>query len=188
MSRMSRRIVVDASVAKSAGDGTHPTSRMCRKFLLDMMTICHKIVITREISVEWRNHASVFSVRWLAAMRAKRKVVVVTPGSGCTYEIRIQDLSGFTPGQVAAMGKDLLLILAALETDSLIASCDRKARGLFARAAAQLEEIQNIIWVNPDDEADHCGGWLRSGARYAPERSFGQPQIDGSTETRPEPA
>lgn len=75
MSKMSRRIVVDASVANSAGNGTHPTSRMCREFLLDMMSICHKVVVTQAISIEWKNHASTFSVRWLAAMRAKRKLI-----------------------------------------------------------------------------------------------------------------
>jgi hypothetical protein len=170
---MSRRIVVDASVANSAGNATHPTSRMCREFLLDMMTICHRVVVTREILIEWKNHASSFSVTWLAAMRTKRKVVTVYPEAGGSYVVRIQDASGFTPQQIAAMEKDLLLVLAALETDNLIASCDSKARNLFARAAVQMEDIKNIVWVNPNDETDRCSDWLKSGARQASERSLG---------------
>jgi hypothetical protein len=173
MSKMSRRIVVDASVANSAGNGTHPTSRMCREFLLDMMTICHKTVVSGEILVEWRNHASAFSVTWLAAMRAKRKIVTINPRLEGSLVVRIENASDFTPQQVAAMEKDLLLIAAALETDNLIASCDSKAKGLFAQAAAQVDDIKNIIWVNPNDESDHCSDWLKSGARYVPERSLG---------------
>lgn len=173
MSKMSRRIVVDASVAQSAGNSTHPTSRMCREFLLNMLTICHKVVLTQEIKVEWKNHASSFSVTWLAAMRAKGKIVTVYPDDDGSYGARIRVASGFTVQQIAAMEKDLLLILAALETDGLIASCDSKARALFAQAALELEEIQKVIWVNPNKEIDSCGDWLKSGARHAPERSLG---------------
>lgn len=71
------------------------------------------------------------------------------------------------------MEKDLLLILAALETDGLIASCDSKARALFVLAAVQIYDIRNIVWVNPNDVMDHCGEWLKSGARHAQERSLG---------------
>jgi predicted NAD/FAD-dependent oxidoreductase len=173
MSKMSRRIVVDASVANSAGNGTHPTSRMCREFLLDMMTICHKVVVSQEISLEWKNHASSFSITWLAAMRAKRKIVTVNPHVEGSFVVRIQNASGFTSQQIAAMEKDLLLIAAALETDNLIASCDSKAKRLFAQAAVQIDDIKNIVWVNPNDEADRCGDWLKSGARHVPERSLG---------------
>jgi hypothetical protein len=73
MSKMSRRIVVDASVAGAAGERSHPSSQMCRQFLLDMLTICHKAVMSPELMTEWGNHASNYSVRWLAAMRSKRK-------------------------------------------------------------------------------------------------------------------
>ncbi|MGB8346448.1 MAG: hypothetical protein WCD86_16300 [Ktedonobacteraceae bacterium] len=174
MSKMSRRIVVDASVAKSAGNGTHPTSRMCREFLLDMMNICHKIVISQEILTEWKNHASFFSVSWLAAMRGKRKVLMVHPEAGGSYVISVHEASKFTPKEIVAMEKDLLLILAALETDRLIASCDSTARDLFARASSQIYDIKNIIWVNPNDATSDCGDWLKSGARHESERCLGE--------------
>lgn len=123
--------------------------------------------------IEWKNHASSFSVNWLAAMRAKRKIVTVHPDGEGSYEVRIQDISGFTPRQIAAMEKDLLLILAALETDGLIASCDSKARDLFAQAAVQIADIRGIVWVNPNETIDHCSDWLKSGARHTSERSLG---------------
>jgi hypothetical protein len=39
VSKMSRRIVVDASVARSAGGTSHPDSTLCREFLLAMLKI-----------------------------------------------------------------------------------------------------------------------------------------------------
>jgi hypothetical protein len=76
---MSRRIVVDASVARSAGETSHPDSTLCREFLLAMLKICHRVVLTPEIEREWRQHASRFSMRWLATMRSRRKAVDVHP-------------------------------------------------------------------------------------------------------------
>jgi len=55
---MSRRIVVDASVARSAGETSHLDSVLCREFLQAMLKICHRVVLTPEIEREWRKHAS----------------------------------------------------------------------------------------------------------------------------------
>jgi hypothetical protein len=170
MSKMSRRIVVDASVAMSAGKGIHPISAMSRDFLLEMMTICHKAVVSKEIMVEWKKHASLFSVSWLAAMRRRRKVVTVNPETGEEHLQVLRRIAGFTSQQIDAMEKDLLLILAALETDELIASCDSTARNLFARASREVTVIQNIVWVNPIDENHSPLDWLKSGARNSPDR------------------
>jgi hypothetical protein len=63
MSKMSRQIVVDASIARSAGDGIHPASQMSRQFLLDMMTICHRVVTSPDITLEWQKHTSRFNDR-----------------------------------------------------------------------------------------------------------------------------
>lgn len=172
MSKMSRRIVVDASIAASAGMGSHPSSQRCRQFLLDMLFICHKVVTSKEISVEWKNHASKFSVGWLAAMRSRGKIVVVTPDSGDLLE-HIVLLNEWTAKDIAAIEKDMLLILAALEADQLIASGDSTARELFARAAKLTDGIASIVWVNPVKESDNCGDWLKSGARYAVDLTLG---------------
>lgn len=176
MSKMSRRIVVDASVAGAAGERSHPTSQMCRQFLLDMLTICHKAVMSPEISVEWKNHASKYSVNWLAAMRSKGKIVTIAPGSSEGIARHFCDDMIFTPNQISAMEKDLLLILAALQTDRLVASCDRKVRELFAQAALAFDDIKNIMWVDPSQEGDDCSHWLESGARHSPGKCLGKPQ------------
>lgn len=42
----SKRLVIDACVARSAGETDHPISAACRGYLLDILAICHKIVMT----------------------------------------------------------------------------------------------------------------------------------------------
>ena len=176
MSKMSRRIVVDASVARSAGDGIHPTSRMSREFLLDMMTICHRVVTSSEISAEWRKHASGFTVRWLAAMRGKGKVVTVNPDPESSVRQRILACSGFETKQMAAMEKDLLLLDAALSADRIVASSDQKVRDLFAAASAQVAQVATVTWVNPTAPEDDCLNWLKAGARSDDDKRLGRPQ------------
>src|SRR5437660_6190664 len=76
MAKASRRLVVDASVARAAGGegATHPLSRQCRDCLLAMLHICHRIVMTAEIGAEWKRHRSRFAMTWLTSMEARRKV------------------------------------------------------------------------------------------------------------------
>lgn len=165
MSKMSRRIVVDASVARAAGETEHPTSQRCRQFLMDMLAICHKVVMSDEIAVEWKKHASGYSIRWLAAMRSRGKVVKVTPAMSDLFD-RVVASAEWSANDMAAMEKDLLLLFAALATDKLVASGDDRVRGHFVKAAATVAEIAPITWVNPALAEDHCGGWLHAGARH----------------------
>ena len=51
--KASRRLVVDASVARSATRSEDPTATACRRFLDDILKICHKVVLTREVKSEW---------------------------------------------------------------------------------------------------------------------------------------
>lgn len=175
MSKMSRRIVVDASVARAAGETEHPTSQRCRQFLLDMLVICHKVVMSDDIAREWKKHASGYSIRWLAAMRSKGKVVKVTPLEPDLWQ-RIIAAADWTVNDIAAMEKDLLLLLAALESDKLVASGDGKIRERFARAAIKVDSLAGITWVNPSLAEDHCRAWLNAGARHADELTLRGPQ------------
>jgi hypothetical protein len=165
MSKMSRRIVVDASVAASAGEGEHPASARCRGFLLDMLTICHRVTMSAEIMTEWDNHASPYSIRWLAAMRGKGKVLRVNPEPGTLMEA-IRNAHDWQVKEFAAMEKDLLLVLAALASDRVVASRDERVRKLFAKAAANVHLLTAIAWVDPATADDHHGEWLRAGARH----------------------
>ena len=48
MKASSRRIVVDASIARSAGRTEHSVSRSCREFLESFLKICHRVVMTSD--------------------------------------------------------------------------------------------------------------------------------------------
>lgn len=172
MSKMSRRIVIDASVARAAGETEHPTSQRCRLFLLDVLTICHRVVLSEDIMREWNKHASRYSVKWLRAMRKRGKVIKVTPDAFDLFE-RILATADWSAKDIAAMEKDMLLPLAALATDHLVASGDNRVRDRFAMAAADVAELGGITWINPATAADHCGTWLHGGARHDAEHTLG---------------
>ena len=69
-----RRLVIDADVARSAGETEHPVSTSCRGFLETATRFRHRVVMTTEIQEEWREHASHFARRWLVRMYARRLV------------------------------------------------------------------------------------------------------------------
>ncbi len=56
----SRLLVVDASVARSAGETENPVSSCCRNALFAILTICHHVVMTEAIQSEWNRHMSRF--------------------------------------------------------------------------------------------------------------------------------
>jgi hypothetical protein len=74
--KISRRLVIDASVARSSGGeaATYPTSKHCRDFLKATLKICHRVVMTPDIMEEWRAHQSGFARRWRVSMEARKKV------------------------------------------------------------------------------------------------------------------
>jgi hypothetical protein len=166
MSRMSRRIVVDASVARSAGEAAHPVSRHSREFLQAMLRICHRVVMTKEIRQEWRRHQSNFTYRWLATMTSKRKVfnasVDVARQEALVSAIHGSDL---TANQRGAVEKDCLLVNAAWATDNLIASNDDRMRKLLATQVDTTPGLAQLIWVNPTAPDETPIQWLESGAR-----------------------
>ena len=163
---------MDASVVRAAGETQHPTSSRCREFLLDILLICHRVVVSDDIMREWKKHASNYSLRWLAAMRSKGKIIHVVPAPSGLM-VQIIECAEWEEKEIAAMQKDLLLILAALGADRIIASGDTTVHDLFVRAAVTVDSISSIVWVNPSREEDHCGEWLTAGARHMQELTLG---------------
>ena len=58
-----------------------------------------------------------------------------------------------------ALEKDLPLVEAALETDSIVVSRDETVRKLFQRAALIVPSLRPLVWVNPVTD-EHLLGWL----------------------------
>jgi hypothetical protein len=73
--------------------------------------------------------------------------------------------------------KDICLIDAALATeDKIIISLDDKtARFFFTQAAKEIDDLKDIIWVNPNNLEETPLEWLENGAPWEITRSLGFP-------------
>ena len=166
--KISKRLVIDASVARSAGqeDATYPRSVRCRDFLQAVLEISHRVVMTQDIKKEWDKHQSKSARKWLRQMVAKKKLYVcnITFDDELWSEI---EKWAKTDKDREAMVKDLLLIEAAIATDKIVISLDERVRELFVKAAADIERLKQVAWVNPDVENREEEGaiaWLKNGA------------------------
>jgi hypothetical protein len=165
--KISKRLVIDASVARSAGgeEATYPTSVNCRDFLKAVLDICHQVVMTPDIKEEWDKHQSKFALTWRRQMVAKKKLKFLNIAINQELWTQIESIA-VSDKECAAMTKDLRLIEAAFATDKIVISLDdNTARTMFSKAAAKIDEIKNIVWVNPDKiKAEQPIAWLENGA------------------------
>ena len=173
---VSKRLVIDASVARSAGgeEATYPTSVNCRNFLKSVLDICHKFVMTPDIKEEWNKQESDFARAWRRRMVAKRKFEFLDiPVNEELWE-KIDKIA-WSDRQRAEMFKDLRLIEAAMATDKTVISLDDKtARKFFGRVGVQVDELKDIVWVNPTKvEEEKPIEWLEKGANPERDRLLG---------------
>jgi hypothetical protein len=164
--RASRQLVVDTSIIRSAGpkEAANPTSKHCRDTLVDILTICHHIVMTPDIQEEWNKHQSGFARTWRVSMVAHRKLDLIRVAPDTALRERLQRVVKRSRS-AEAMLKDCRLIEAAMSADQIVLSLDETVRALFAGASHTVGEIGHIIWVNPDIEEDKCAQWLADGAK-----------------------
>lgn len=168
--KISRRLVVDASVGQAAGTTEHPVSTACRESLKQIMTVCHRIVMTEALWREWRRHSSNYSQTWLAAMVSKRKMVEVSPSPAPPGLTSALDDTAFSKKDRDNISKDLHLVLAAVATDRAVVSRDDNARALFQLLAEHANAIASVSWVNPCKDKEAAIEWLKAGARNEPGR------------------
>jgi len=150
MPAQSRRLVIDASVASAAGETLQ--SRQCREFLRAVLKICHRIVLTPTLTVEWNEHQSQFARTWRAEMLSLGKVVNIEESPN--ERVRNQ-----VPKRKAVQ-KDLHVVEAAIATDNVVISLDDRAHADF-----RVEATANITWVNALAEGGHAIYWLKKGAK-----------------------
>jgi hypothetical protein len=170
----SKRIVVDASVARSAGWETSLSapSLQCRQ-VLRVIEKSHEVVFNQECLDEWKKHASNYARDWLAGMHARKKVV--RPEDLARNEELRSKLSQAAPSgsSRAAIEKDAHLVEAALQTDQIVISRDEIVRGLFRQCCPVVSQIRNVLWANPEIEAERVAPWLKGGAKEQPVRKLG---------------
>ena len=173
-SRDSKRLVIDTDIVQSSGDedATDPRAVHCRDFLKEVRSQNHRVVITREISDEWKRHQSRFALEWRVSMDARRKIDRINPPEDEGLQDKVTNTAG-DEDEIAAMQKDFHLLQAALATDQTITSLDETIRRLFKRASQQVGEIRNIIWVNPNRIVEEQPiSWLQNGAPSEPHRQL----------------
>ncbi len=146
--KTSRRLVIDASVARACGkpESKHPTGTRCREFLETVKKISHRLVMTPDISEEWRKHQSATARKWRVQMYARKMVYWVEPDTDVSLARRLKRVKA-NAGERRAMLKDVRLIEAARATDHTVISLDDSARRLFARASDEVVELRELVWT-----------------------------------------
>lgn len=164
----SKCLVIDASVARSAGEknATYPNSVYCRDFLETVLNICHQVVMTPEIKEEWDKHQSKFTNRWIRTMIAKKKFITYSTDSIEHVLLSKIEKCLENDRDKVAMFKDFHLIEAARKSDKIIISLDEIVRKLFSQSAKTINELQEITWVNPIKQEEDSINWLKNGAKF----------------------
>ena len=169
-----KRLVIDADIAQAAGheDAVHPTAVRCRDFLKEVRRLGHHIVMAPDVEAEWEIHQSSFSRVWLTQMASRNLIYTCGATENQSLRAVLREIV-FGPGVRDILMKDAHLIEAAMATDRLIASLERRARQHFTDVARSVIEIRTIVWVNPDNDDEQVTIWLRRGARAERKRMLG---------------
>ena len=169
----SRRLVIDADVVHSAGETAHPISSACRRFLETVLEVGHQVVMTDAILAEWRNHLSKYSRRWRRRMYGRRRVYRIEKDHERDNNLRNRIDQAVHRDQRAIVAKDVHLIEAAIATDRLVTSKDESARRAFKDTSNGVNELKQIVWVNPTRDEETPIDWLQNGARAEAHRMLG---------------
>jgi hypothetical protein len=171
-----KRLVVDASVARSAGEPPvwDFVSAQCRAVLETILAVRHQIAFSAEGLDEWNRHRSRFARRWQVQMTSRKLVVFLG-------DIRDEALRGrLEPCCVAEkdwqiLEKDCHLVEAALQTDRIVLSRDETVRQLLRQACGAVAELREILWANPEIEEERVTAWIAGGARRDKARRLAPP-------------
>ena len=166
------RLVVDASVATSAGE-ENERGEGCHEVLQEILRICHRVTMTEAIEEEWREHSHKFARAWLHSMYARRKVDWVVPKVDKSLESRIVWALPRKNDQDTAR-KDLHLIQAAIKTDRIVLSADKAARDCFREATAKVHQLRRIEWADPTTQSEPIVEQLKTDDKHRKRFSLGE--------------
>lgn len=187
LANASRRLVVDASIAGSAGKEKPAntvllvsTPKNCRDVLNAVRRLGFSITMTPEIIKEWDDHQGSFALAWRVAMRTAGRVEMRASCHDETLRNSILSMAEQKVGNVKIthdvcliMLKDCHLLEAALATDNIVIALDEKARKPMKITAQVVEDIRPVVWVNPDKVDEEVITWLEGGAEPEPHRQLG---------------
>ena len=142
MAKVSRLLVIDASVLRGAGEKAGHSAH-CTQVLSTILEICHRAVFCSEIQTEWNKHQSRMAVKWRAAMNARKKLIRIDIQTHTKrIAARVDDLLQATAAQKAALEKDVHLLAAAAHSANVIVTGDDALREL-----CDLHLDEGIEWL-----------------------------------------
>jgi hypothetical protein len=144
--KYSRLLVIDASVARSAGETEHPVSSSCRDALDRILKICHRVAMTEAIREEWDRHWSRFTRIWYMSMVARKKVQWLTASQINPTEKVLKVLSA---SEQESLREDLLLIEAACDGDGIVVTRDDAIIAIWQKCQDRFGLAKPITWINP---------------------------------------
>jgi hypothetical protein len=187
--KASRRLVIDASVARSATLSDNPTSTACREFLQAIHKVCHRVVLSAEIYREWERHAlqaqtvadfrrTRFLANWMVAMSRRKggKILRVRVDRDDALRAKINRL-GLPEASRQEISDDLHPIEGALRFDRIVVSRDDSVRGLLRGIAGSCSEFAKVVWCNPVELGEEGVEWLRTGARVVKAWQLGSKRL-----------
>ena len=178
-----KAIVIDTCIAHDAGGENtfRQPAKSCREFLVSVRKLGFRVVMSEDMLEEWEKHVFVFLDKrsgrkrfahlWFEEMRKKKLIKKVGDVKDYMLRNRIQDTSDDENHQ--AMEKDCHLLEAALATDKIVFSSDKRIRNHFRNAAVSVHEIKPIHWANPALPEDDVIAWLSAGALDDEKRQLG---------------
>lgn len=163
----SKLLVVDASVMRAAGGeaATDPAPAHARDTLKTILTICHRVFPSPDLSDEWKRHQSRFARGWLTRMYARGKVIRREPPARDEILADIRSFHAITQLDIVAIEKDLHLISAALAADQIVLSRDDQMAAIIRKICGDTrtltsKAVGHILWINPIADRDPLHGWL----------------------------
>ena len=169
----SQLFVVDADVATSMSSKGHPPSPQCATTLLRILSVCHRVVLGKELHSEWNEHARGKEfARWKKQMLNRGKVKKVSLRRAAEIAGRLRNVASTDEiGEI--MARDAHLIAAALEHGARVLSCDRRVRHHLRTVAGKVQDLDRVVWADPTLPEENIDGWLDAGAPAEDRRMLG---------------
>ena len=160
-------LVIDTCVLSSASIFSDDLQAItCSEFLISVLDISHKIIFTQELYQEYKwlieNRENGFGAEWLADMESRRKVKDL--GDKQNHQLREKINLSVKKNDQVIIKKDFHLIESALEGDNNVITLEDKVRKSLKKSAKTVKEIENIVWVNPEETDKEPIQWLENGA------------------------
>lgn len=149
-----KRVLIDACVARSAGDRKATASRAVACCMILGEFTQHSwlyVVMTPALLDECKTHGSKFFIHWLASMASKGRVLKKSDKKVATVRRAVAKLA---TQHRTAIQKDLHLTEAAIMHGAAVISTDDKQRSHLRMLAALEPRVAKVQWISPEDD-----GW-----------------------------